>query len=133
MSSIVIETTEKKPGMKIAKKFHGDASKVTLKGLGLKKAFQNRAANFNVDVTGAGTYIDLFGHHLLCIGVFEDRQLRIDLFGDHQLYIDLFGDRQLRIDLFGDHQLYIDIFGERLFPPLRMCERGNVWRIMLKM
>lgn len=55
MSSIVIETTEKKPGMKVAKKFHGDASKVTLKGLGLKKAFQNRVANFNVDVTGAGT------------------------------------------------------------------------------
>ncbi|KAK2175347.1 hypothetical protein NP493_735g01030 [Ridgeia piscesae] len=61
VSSIVIETTEKKPGMKIAKKFHGDASKVTLKGLGLKKAFQNRAANFNVDVTGAGNALLMVG------------------------------------------------------------------------
>ena len=50
----MIETLEKKPGMVAAKKFHGDASKVTLKGLGLKKAFQNRAAVINVDVTGAG-------------------------------------------------------------------------------
>ena len=52
----MIETLEKKPGMVAAKKFHGDASKVTLKGLGLKKAFQNRVAVINVDVTGAGGY-----------------------------------------------------------------------------
>ena len=53
-SSMVVETVEKKPGSKVTKKFHGDASKVTIKGPGIKKAFMNRAQNFTVDTRDAG-------------------------------------------------------------------------------
>ena len=54
ISSITIETVEKKQGATMKKRFHGDATKVVLKGNGLKKAFQNRPGTFNIDVNGAG-------------------------------------------------------------------------------
>ena len=54
-SNLVIETVEKKPGAKVKHRFVGDASKVVAKGNGLKKAFAGRAANFSVEVKGAGT------------------------------------------------------------------------------
>ena len=54
-TSMVVETVEKKPGSKVTKKFHGDASKVNVKGPGIKKAFMNRAQNFTVDVKDAGS------------------------------------------------------------------------------
>ena len=53
-SSMVVETVEKKPGSKVTKKFHGDASKVTVRGPGIKKAFMNRAQNLTIDVKDAG-------------------------------------------------------------------------------
>ena len=53
-SNLVIETVEKKPGAKVKHRFVGDASKVVAKGNGLKKAFAGRAANFSVEVKGAG-------------------------------------------------------------------------------
>ena len=51
---------EKKPGSKVTKKFHGDASKVTVRGPGIKKAFMNRAQNLTIDVKDAGMI------HALC-------------------------------------------------------------------
>ena len=51
---MVVETVEKKAGGKVGKKFRGDASKVTVRGPGLKKAFLNRAQNITVDVKEAG-------------------------------------------------------------------------------
>ena len=51
---MVVETVEKKPGSKVTKKFHGDASKVTVRGPGIKKAFMNRAQNLTIDVKDAG-------------------------------------------------------------------------------
>jgi len=54
ISSIAIETVEKKPGQAPKKKFVGDASKVVVKGTGLKKLFINRPATITVDVAGAG-------------------------------------------------------------------------------
>ena len=66
-SSMVVETVEKKPGSKVTKKFHGDASKVTVKGPGIKKAFMNRAQNFTIDTKDAGMYSFVaFDHVLLC-------------------------------------------------------------------
>lgn len=51
---MVVETVEKKPGSKVAKKFRGDASKVVARGPGIKKAFLNRAQNITLDVKDAG-------------------------------------------------------------------------------
>ena len=51
---MVVETVEKKPGSKVAKKFRGDASKVVARGPGIKKAFLNRAQNLTLDVRDAG-------------------------------------------------------------------------------
>jgi len=53
-SSLAIETTDKKPGQVTKKKFIGDASKVVVKGTGLKKLFANRPGTITVDVAGAG-------------------------------------------------------------------------------
>ena len=53
-SGLVVETVEKVEGAKPKKKFHGDATKVSARGNGLKKAFMNRPATYNVDVKGAG-------------------------------------------------------------------------------
>lgn len=59
-SSVVVETVEKvKSGEKtqqgvVIPHFHSDASKVTSKGLGLKKAHVNRQNNFTVNASGAG-------------------------------------------------------------------------------
>ena len=55
-SSCVVETvvktlTEKKSNVR---QFDSDASKVTTKGMGLKKAFAGRAATFTVDTRNAG-------------------------------------------------------------------------------
>lgn len=54
-SSMAVETVEKKAGAggKV-KKLRGDASKVSVKGPGLKKAFTNRVQNFTIDVKDAG-------------------------------------------------------------------------------
>ena len=54
-SSMVVETVEKKAGAggKI-RKFRGDASKVLVKGQGLKKAFTNRLMNFQIETKDAG-------------------------------------------------------------------------------
>ena len=58
-SSLAVETVEKKPGQSSAKKYKGDASKVVIKGNGLKNAFANRPAMFTVDVKDAGESISL--------------------------------------------------------------------------
>lgn len=58
-SGLAVETVEKKPGAKKQKKFSGDASKVSAKGTGLKKAFMNRPAQFNIDVKDAGEKLTL--------------------------------------------------------------------------
>jgi len=56
-SALAVETSEKKEGAVTKKRFHSDASKIMVKGTGLKKAFFNRAATFTIDVTGAGNAI----------------------------------------------------------------------------
>ncbi len=53
-SGLVVETVEKVPGKSAGKRFSGDASKVVVTGNGLKKAFANRASQFNIDVKDAG-------------------------------------------------------------------------------
>ncbi|ESO08217.1 hypothetical protein HELRODRAFT_190944 [Helobdella robusta] len=53
ISNIVIDTVEKKPGSK-SRAFQGDASKVIAEGVGLKKGFVGRTANFKLDVKEAG-------------------------------------------------------------------------------
>jgi filamin len=61
-SSLSVETVEKKPGVETKKRFTCDASKVEVKGNGLKKAFMNRPANFTVDAGNAG-------NAFLCVGI----------------------------------------------------------------
>ncbi|XP_052265611.1 filamin-A-like isoform X1 [Dreissena polymorpha] len=60
-SSMVVETVEKKPGMKASRRFRGDASKVVASGPGIKKAFLNRAQNLTLDVKEAGNAILFVG------------------------------------------------------------------------
>ena len=48
-----VETVEKKAGAG-GKKLRGDASKVVVKGAGLKRAMTNRVQNLTVDVKEAG-------------------------------------------------------------------------------
>uniref|UniRef100_A0A0B7AYU4 Uncharacterized protein n=1 Tax=Arion vulgaris TaxID=1028688 RepID=A0A0B7AYU4_9EUPU len=61
-SSMIVETVEKKAGAGSKnKKLRGDASKVVVKGAGLKKAFANRALNFTVDVKDAGNAVLFVG------------------------------------------------------------------------
>lgn len=78
-SSVVVETVEKtKSGDKahqhsIIPKFHSDASKVTSKGLGLKKAHINRQNNFTVNASGAGNnilYVGVYGPKSPCEEVY---------------------------------------------------------------
>lgn len=78
-SSVVVETVEKtKSGEKghqgtIIPKFHSDASKVTSKGLGLKKAHINRQNNFTVNASGAGNnilYVGVYGPKSPCEEVY---------------------------------------------------------------
>lgn len=54
VSSIFVETTEKKPGVVSTKRFHGDAKRVVANGNGLKKGFSGRAATFTLDFKDAG-------------------------------------------------------------------------------
>jgi len=54
VSSIFVETTEKKPGVVSTKRFHGDAKRVIANGNGLKKGFSGRAATFTLDFKDAG-------------------------------------------------------------------------------
>ena len=54
ISSLYVETVEKKPGATKAKRFHGDASKVVVQGPGLKKGFPGRPATFSLDCKDAG-------------------------------------------------------------------------------
>lgn len=57
---MAVETVEKKAGAgSKTRKLRGDASKVSVKGPGLKKAFTNRVQNFTIDVKDAGTLIFL--------------------------------------------------------------------------
>uniref|UniRef100_A0A0B7A146 Filamin n=1 Tax=Arion vulgaris TaxID=1028688 RepID=A0A0B7A146_9EUPU len=61
-TSMAVETVEKKAGAGAkVKKLVGDASKVCVKGPGLKKAFINRAQNFNVEVKDAGNGVLFIG------------------------------------------------------------------------
>ncbi|KAG0726642.1 Filamin-A [Chionoecetes opilio] len=77
-SSVVVETVEKtKHGDKtqhsIIPKFHSDATKVTSKGLGLKKAHINRQNNFTVNASGAGNnilYVGVYGPKSPCEEVY---------------------------------------------------------------
>ncbi|CAG5129763.1 unnamed protein product, partial [Candidula unifasciata] len=61
-SSMAVETVEKKAGAggKV-RKLRGDASKVTVKGAGLKKAAVNRPLNFTIDVKDAGNAVLFVG------------------------------------------------------------------------
>ncbi|XP_062570690.1 filamin-A-like isoform X5 [Saccostrea cucullata] len=61
-SSMVVETVEKKPGAKSLRRFRGDASKVQVRGPGLKKARTNQTQTFSIDVKDAG-------HAMLCVGM----------------------------------------------------------------
>lgn len=60
----VVETVKKSDSDKqrAMPKFNSDASKVTSKGLGLNKAFVNRAAMFSVDTSQAGTWASFSSH-----------------------------------------------------------------------
>ncbi|XP_071544156.1 filamin-A isoform X14 [Panulirus ornatus] len=78
-SSVVVETVEKtKSGEKahqgtIIPRFHSDASKVTSKGLGLKKAHINRQNNFTVNASTAGNnilYVGVYGPKAPCEEVY---------------------------------------------------------------
>lgn len=54
VSSLYVETVEKKPGVSKSKRFHGDASKVVVQGNGLKKGFPGRPCAFSLDCKDAG-------------------------------------------------------------------------------
>lgn len=54
ISSLYVETVEKKPGASKQKRFHGDASKVVVQGPGLKKGFPGRPSTFSLDCKDAG-------------------------------------------------------------------------------
>ena len=54
ISSLYVETVEKKPGATKAKRFTGDASKVVIQGPGIKKGFPGRPSQFNLDCKDAG-------------------------------------------------------------------------------
>jgi len=54
MSTIFVETSEKKPGESNAKRFHGDAKRVVAAGNGIKKGFHGRPATFTLEVKDAG-------------------------------------------------------------------------------
>lgn len=51
---MVVETVEKRPGAKSLRRFRGDASKVQVRGPGLKKARTNQLQSFTIDVKDAG-------------------------------------------------------------------------------
>ena len=56
-SSVMVETVEKaarKPIVPVLPQFKSDASKVTSKGMGLKKAYLNKQNTFNVSAGDAG-------------------------------------------------------------------------------
>uniref|UniRef100_A0A194AJE0 Putative filamin-A-like protein isoform X7 n=1 Tax=Pinctada fucata TaxID=50426 RepID=A0A194AJE0_PINFU len=61
-TSMVVETVDKKPGAKSLRRFKGDASKVTVRGPGLKKARMNSQQSFTIDVKDAG-------HAMLYVGM----------------------------------------------------------------
>ena len=56
VSTLFVETVEKKPGQSKAKRLHGDAKRVVAQGNGLKKGFSGRPATFTLDVKDAGEY-----------------------------------------------------------------------------
>ncbi|ESO84790.1 hypothetical protein LOTGIDRAFT_221912 [Lottia gigantea] len=53
-STMIVETVDKKAGAGSKKVFRGDASKVTVRGPGLKKAFNNKQQKITIDVKEAG-------------------------------------------------------------------------------
>ena len=55
-SGLVVETVEKKAGAVKKKRFTGDATKIVLKGNGMKKGFMNRTNTFTIDVKDAGMW-----------------------------------------------------------------------------
>lgn len=57
---MVVETVEKRPGAKSLRRFRGDASKVNVRGPGLKKARCNQTQTFTIDVKDAGKYYQIF-------------------------------------------------------------------------
>jgi len=67
VSSIFVETTEKKPGVVSTKRFHGDAKRVVANGNGLKKGFSGRAATFTIDFKDAGQALLTMGM-ISCLG-----------------------------------------------------------------
>ncbi|XP_069165536.1 LOW QUALITY PROTEIN: filamin-A [Procambarus clarkii] len=78
-SSVVVETVEKtKSGAlthqgPVIPRFQSDATKVTSKGLGLKKAHINRQNNFTVNASTAGTnilYVGVYGPKAPCEEVY---------------------------------------------------------------
>lgn len=58
-TSMVVETVEKRPGAKSLRRFRGDASKVNVRGPGLKKARCNQTQTFTIDVKDAGKYYQI--------------------------------------------------------------------------
>jgi filamin len=54
--------------------FHGDASKVECKGLGMKKSFAGRMSQFNVDATKAGASVH-WNERRVCACAGEDMLL----------------------------------------------------------
>ena len=71
-SSVVVETVEKSKGGKkevapVMPHFTSDASKVTSKGLGLKKAHMGRVNNFTLNAGGAGRIKKIFAFDLVLI------------------------------------------------------------------
>ena len=60
-STVVVETVEKtghgaEKHVSVMPHFNSDITKVTCKGLGLKKAHLNRANNFSIDASNAGVF-----------------------------------------------------------------------------
>lgn len=53
-SGLYVETVEKKPGSAKSRVFHGDASKVSVQGAGLKKGYLGRNGTFNLELKEAG-------------------------------------------------------------------------------
>ncbi|CAG0910817.1 unnamed protein product, partial [Cyprideis torosa] len=79
-SSVVVETITKHSNEEIEKsllpKFTSDASKVTVRGMGLKKAYINKQNTFNVSAEAAG-------QNILYVGVVGPKEPSNEVFVKH--------------------------------------------------
>ncbi|XP_029646412.1 filamin-A isoform X1 [Octopus sinensis] len=111
-STLVIETVDKKIGHVTTKKLRGDATKVLAKGAGLKKAFNNRVVNINLDVKDAG-------HGMLNVGMVSEKgnppvELAYKASGRNAYAL------QYKVNEPGDHTLSIN-WGDEPIPGSPFC------------